>query len=209
MNNHIRLPDGRDLDLRYFVEWRPYLWAKPLARIIQSLGNIEGKRVLEIGGRSGRMTSLFAMLGANVTMAEWGSVAQAKTEVEKWGIPDRVQLISTDGTLDQLPKDAFDIVFTKSVLWCIADLNSFLAAIDERLKKGGKIAFLENVRGGAFMFWLRRNLVHRRKTPYLDNYHGIRKDQFEIFQRYFDSVQIRRHLLTIYEITGMKRSQSG
>ena len=38
--------------------------------VLRFLGNLEGKRVLDIGGRSGRMTSLFALLGASVTMLD-------------------------------------------------------------------------------------------------------------------------------------------
>jgi protein-L-isoaspartate O-methyltransferase len=112
----VALPDGQRVDLAYFVEWRPYLWQRPVARAFEYLGDLRGRRVLEIGGRSGRMSSLMALMGAHVTMLERGPVDQAIEEVHRWGVEDRVRLFHTSGEFDAVAGQRFDVLFTKSVL---------------------------------------------------------------------------------------------
>ena len=60
----------QQLDLDYFVHWRPYLWREPVRRMLNFLGDLHGKRLLHIGDTPGRMTSYFAMSGAYVTLAD-------------------------------------------------------------------------------------------------------------------------------------------
>lgn len=214
--------DGRELDLEYFAEWRPYLWLTPLVHALEFLGDLRGKRVLEIGGRYGRITSLFALLGAEVTMLEKAAsdrndvkgvtmleengMARAQNEVNKWGVADRVRLIQTKGKFDEIAGETFDVIFTKSVLWCIEDLTGFLQQIDIHLAKGGKVAFIENYRGGKALLWLRRILKGQDAFEYERLYKGITPQQLPIFQRCFANVRIRRHRLFVYEIFGYKKS---
>ena len=198
--------DGRSLDLDYFVEWRPYLWRRPLVEALTFLGDLRGKRVLEIGGRSGRIASLLALLGAQVTMLQQGSVSEAANEVGKWGVSDRVQLFATDGGFDCIAGEKFDVLFTKSLLWCIKDLAGFLTVLESHLSPGGKIAFVENVRGGALSFWLRRHVFHRGDFGYGEDYHGITTAQLAIFRQRFAEVRIKRHRLFVYGIQGQKQS---
>lgn len=205
MTRKITLADGRRLEWNYFVEWRPYLWAKPVRAALSFLGDVSGKRVLEIGGYSGRMTALFALLGAEVTMLQLGSTECARAEVEKWGVAGRVRLLSTDGGFARVEGETFDVVFTKSVLWSIPDLGSFIAEIDGHLDSGGKVAFVENSRGGKFVSWLRESVVHRKGCPWAECYYGITKDQLRIFPRHFDRVETRLHRWFVYEIVGYKR----
>jgi SAM-dependent methyltransferase len=211
---------GRKLNLSYFVEWRPYLWLKPVVHALEFLGDLRGKRVLEIGGRYGRMTSLFALLGAEVTMLEKtesckdevegvtildeSEVARAKDEVNKWGVADHVRLVQTKGGFDEISGETFDVIFTKSVLWCIEDLSRFLEQIDVHLADGGKVAFIENFRGGKTLLWLRRVLKGRGAFDYEHLYRGITPQQLPIFRRYFANVRIRRHRFFVYEIFGYK-----
>lgn len=53
-------------DLGYFTEWRQWLWRRPIEISLDFLGDLEGKKVLEIGGRSGRMSCLFARRGCTL-----------------------------------------------------------------------------------------------------------------------------------------------
>lgn len=205
MRRKIAIRDGRLLDLSYFVEWRPYLWARPVSRALRFLGDLAGQRVLEIGGRSGRMSSLFALLGAEVTMLEKGSTERARAEAAKWGVADRIRLISTDNGWPQVRGETFDVVFTKSVLWSIADLDAFIAQIDRHLAAKGRAVFLENVRGGRFVSWLRDSVVHRGRASWLPEYHGITTEHLDLFRRRFDRIQIRRHCWFVYEIAGYKQ----
>ncbi len=198
--------DGRELDLMYFVEWRPYLWKRPIWNALEFVGDLRGKRVLEIGGRYGRMTSLFALRGAEVTMLDHADLAAAKSEVQKWGVADRVRLIRTRGGFEDIAGETFDVVFTKSVLWCIEDLRGFVEQIDLHLAVGGKVAFVENYRGGKLLFWLRRNVLRRGQFKYEQRYIGITPSQLPIFRECFAQTGIRRYRYFVYEIFGEKRT---
>jgi SAM-dependent methyltransferase len=202
------LPDGRRVDLNYFVRWRPWLWARPVANVITFFGDLRGKRVLEIGGRDARMTAFFALLGAQVTMIDKRADPEGPAELQKWNVADRVRLIRTTGGFEEIRGEQFDAVFTKSVLWCIEHLAGFLDQIDEHLAKGGKVGFVENYRGGRLHFWFRRNFVHRGDFSWEKNYHGITPEQIGIFRENFADLKARRYLTFVYEIVGHKRPRN-
>jgi len=198
--------DGGSEDLSYFVQWRPYLWLRPVARALESLGDLTDKRVLEIGGGPGRMTALMALMGAKVTMIDRVDLAPARQEVDKWGVSDSVRLIQTQGGLEELGDQQFDVILTKSVLWCIEQLDDLLADMDAHLAPGGRVAFIENYRGHRLLFWLRRNVLRRGRFNYESHYFGITQDQLDLFRRRFDDVSIKRHRWLVYTILGRKHA---
>ena len=200
------LPDGRHVDLNYFVRWRPWLWAKPVADVVTFFGDLRGKHVLEIGGRDARMTAFFALLGARVTMIDKRADPEGAAELRKWNVADRVRLIRTTGGFEEIRGEQFDAVFTKSVLWCIEHLAGFLDQIDAHLAKGGKAGFVENYRGGRLHFWFRRNVIHRGDFQWESHYHGIRPAQIPLFQERFADLRAERHRHFVYAICGTKRA---
>jgi len=99
----------------------------------------------------------------------------------------------------------FDMIFTKSVLVTIRDLAPFLGALDGLLADGGRVAFLENWRGGPLLQWARRNVVHRGRFEWEDRYHGVRDDQVPLFRSAFAAVDARRPRFLVWSILGSKR----
>ena len=73
------------------------------------------------------------------------------------------------------------------------------------MAEGGKVAFVENYRGGKAMFWLRRNVIYRGKFGWGQQYYGMRPDQRPLFEERFADVHWRRKRLFVYEIFGRKR----
>jgi protein-L-isoaspartate O-methyltransferase len=206
MGRTVRLPNGRQIDLSYFVEWRPYLWAGPVARTLRFLGDLQDKRVLEVGGRSGRMSCLFSLLGAETTMVEMSDLSAARTEVEKWGLTDRVRLIQSPDGFQGVADETFDVIFTKSVLWCIKPLAEMLSRLDAHLADAGKVAFVENYRGGKVLLWARRQMVRRERYVWERKYFGITPEQIPLFTERFNDVEVRRHWYFVYTILGRKAS---
>lgn len=192
-------------DLDYFVHWRPYLWLRPVRNVLKHFGDLSGKNLLEIGGGPGRMTALFALKGANVTMIDTVELDRAQAEIDKWDVRDRVRLVRTDGSFEALGEQKFDFIFTKSVLWSVEDLSGFLAQVEPLLAKGGKVAFVENFHGGKFWLFVRKKLFWRGQRHYDNMYHGIRPEQLPIFGMHFDKVQIKRHRYFVYQIMGHKK----
>lgn len=206
MNRTWVLPDGKEVDLNYFISWRPWLWAKPVASALEFISPLAGKHVLEIGGHDAKLSCLFAMMGANVTMVDKKeSLELAEAEVAKWGVSNSVRLIKTQGGFEKIAGEKFDVIFTKSVLYCIEDLPGMLDQIDSCLATGGKIAFIENYRGGNLLMWMRRLFIYRGRHKGHLIYFNINPWQIQLFRDRFSDLTAWRHLYFIYTILGRKK----
>src|SRR5437763_8245269 len=64
--------------LPYFVDWRPRLWVPTVRWLLGDPARFQGKTVLEFGCRSGRMSCLFGLLGAQVLGVELPDVSLEK-----------------------------------------------------------------------------------------------------------------------------------
>jgi SAM-dependent methyltransferase len=202
--NTVQTPDGRHLDLDYFVHWRQYVWRKPVLNMLAFLGDLRGKHLLHIGDFTCRMTSLYALMGAKVTLADPYPVEV--DELDKWGVRDKVTIVTTRGGLAELGDARFDMVVTKSVLWCIPDLKPFLGEIAAHVRPGGKVAFVENPYGGPVTVWLRRHLRRARLAGRESRRFGVKKSQLPWFRDQFERVSIRSHFGMVYVILGYARS---
>ncbi len=162
----------------YFMEWGGASW-NSLARhgLEHCLGldSIAGQDVLEIGCRHGRMSSLFALLGARVTGVDMNEAAlqQARDEARRWDVQDLTEFKPCSATLDEIPESSVDIIFCKSVLVVVPDLSEYMDTLRRKLRAGGRVLFLENAAGLPGMSLIRR-VRHRRwckrvKASYFDS----------------------------------------
>src|SRR5438093_6304729 len=108
-------------NLSYFTEWGGRSWENLFKYALRDLGDLNGKTVLEIGPRFGKMSACFALLGAQVVGVETDAAAlrQAEAEVKQWDMLANVAFFNYDGDLDHcdaLSGSEFDLIFTKSVL---------------------------------------------------------------------------------------------
>jgi ubiquinone/menaquinone biosynthesis C-methylase UbiE len=108
------------------------------------------------------MSCFFALLGASVTGIDIkdGFAENATYEAARWKVSDRCTFIQYDGKLDLFQDKLFDIVFTKSVLLIVQNLDEFANSINRILKPDGKFIFIENSKGGLLHYL--RYLGHRR-----------------------------------------------
>jgi ubiquinone/menaquinone biosynthesis C-methylase UbiE len=165
-------------NLRYFTEWGARGWRKLVAHALhQFLGtDLQGQKILEVGSRYGKMSCLFALLGAEVVGVDINRkiLATAREEACRWGVQERVQFVGYDGDLDVFPDEQFDAVFTKSVLVLVPQLDAFLRTMSAKLKPQGKVVFIENSYGNRVLHLL-RNVWHRkwnfRKASYFTPQH--------------------------------------
>ncbi len=109
-----------------------------------SLGDLRGKRLLEIGCGDGEGTLRFARAGALVTGIDisGGMVELTRKKVDDAGVGERVITIQMGGEDLDFPEGHFDLVYGHSILH---HLNLDVAAprIARILKVGGMGAFLE------------------------------------------------------------------
>jgi SAM-dependent methyltransferase len=178
--------------LPYFLEWRPWLWGPAVRWLLGDGTQFRGKRVLEPGCRSGRMTCLFGLLGAEVLGVDLPDVPLdgARREAERWGVSDRVRFLNYRGDPGTLPEGEFDFVFTKSVFVQVREREAFLTALASRLTAGGELLAAENVAMGPVLNYLRRAVIHRGRE-FVKRSHGVDPAFLAAVRGAFDRVEYR------------------
>ena len=195
-------------NLDYFMEWGAKSWEKLTYHAIHACvgeEQIANKEVLEIGARYGRISSLFALLGAKVTGIDINKecLITAAKEAVKHGVSDRVKFLAYDGNLDVFPDESFDIIFTKSVLVLVPELDSFLITLNGKLKPNGKVIFIENGYGNIFIHFLRK---FRHRSWAFARAKFFKRDDMKLLRRSFDVIEIKRSWIPpIWMIYGEKK----
>jgi 2-polyprenyl-3-methyl-5-hydroxy-6-metoxy-1,4-benzoquinol methylase len=156
-------------ELPYFVRWGgAEAHELALTAFDQFLGwDLRGKRVLDIGAGDGRMSALFALLGAKVTGVDVASdfAPMARAEAKKWGVEAQIEFKRYSGDLASLADGGYDIAFTKSVLLLIPDLDTYLRELRGMIRPGGQVVFIENAYRNAADVLVRR-LIHALRRQY-------------------------------------------
>jgi len=155
--------------LGYFTEWGGRPWERLVnIGIVGYLGtDLSGLHILDFGARYGRMSCLFALLGARVTALDLHAdcLQQAQDEAGKLGVTDRITFLRYDGDLDNLPERSFDVVFSKSVLVLVENRVRSIQGLRRALKDDGRFVFVENGLGNAALR-LARRIKHYGKWDY-------------------------------------------
>lgn len=184
-----------NIDLSYFLEWGGKGWENLFRFALDDFiwNDLNGKNVLEIGPRYGKISTLFALYGANVTGAEINPefIPIANNEAKKWNVEHKVNFIDYKGDLNNLPDNEYDLVFTKSVLVLIKDLDYYLSVLKKKIKKDGQIVILENAYNNIFFDFLRRikhfNKWDVRRATYFS------KQEIEVIGKHFKLIHVKKN----------------
>ncbi|MBU1164794.1 class I SAM-dependent methyltransferase [Patescibacteria group bacterium] len=109
---------------------------------LKLLGNIKGKKILEIGCGGAQCSVYFAKKGAKCTGIDISKkqLKFAKQLIDKEKI--KVKLIKGDiQTLSKIKSNNYDIVFTAYALQYVPDLTKCFKQVNRVLKKGGIFVF--------------------------------------------------------------------
>ncbi|HTR81285.1 MAG TPA: class I SAM-dependent methyltransferase [Bacteroidota bacterium] len=133
--------------------------------LFSSLGNLRGKRLLEIGCGDGEATVRFAKAGAFITAIDisGGMVELTKKKVHEADLDANVVARQMGGEDLDLEQGYFDIVYGHSILHHL-NLDIATPKIARALKKGGTAAFLEPLDYNPILAFFRLLTPHRR-TP--------------------------------------------
>lgn len=193
MDMNLAMRSGQGVDLPYFIEWRPMLWTPAVNWLLGNKERFKGKRVLDLGCRYGRMSSLFGLLGAHVLGVEIERVSldRAREEADRWKVSDKVSFTHYDGNPLHIDGHDYDFIFTKSVLVVVPKLDEFLNSLSKKLASGGEIMMAENISGGTALNAVRKLIIHR-DWGFKDHFHGV-NDHFILAVRNAFTIMERRN----------------
>ncbi len=104
-------------NLGYFMEWGGRGWENLFAFAIEQFlrSSLNGKQILDVGSRYGKISSFFALLGGTVTGIDinLASISIANDEAAKWNVQEKTRFIYYDGNLDILQDEMFDVRIVK------------------------------------------------------------------------------------------------
>ncbi len=197
-------------NLPYFTEWGGRSWERLLTYAFEHFlgNNLHDLKILEIGSRYGRMSCLFALLGAEVVGVDLDRdcLGIAAEEAQKWAVDDRVKFIHSSD-LDIFRDETFDLIFTKSVLAVNPNLEELLLKISAKLKPSGKVVLLENAYGNSG-FQLIRYLRRGKRLPKF--YFHLKEESISSVKQIFDVQILKKALIPpVYLICGYKRTHEG
>lgn len=162
--------------------------------IIQKLGDLTGKKVLEIGCGLGEASVYLAKKGAVVTATDVsGDMLEL---VKKVALKHKVKVATAKCVSHQIPFDdgTFDIVYAANVLHHV-DLEPTLKEINRVLKKGGVLASWDPLAHNPAINIYRKMAMEVRT----DDEHPIKMSQLKTITKYFPKTEIKTTwLLTLW-----------
>ena len=147
------------------VEWDVQNWSRAID-FWKLPNDLRGKKVLDIGGRNGGLSLLFALMGANVVCSDINihGFEKAKALHERYGVSDRIAYKQMDATALNTESE-YDIITYKSVWGAVGYDNHFdrqeimARNIYRALKADGTLYFCENLTGSLLHRFLRNRFI--------------------------------------------------
>jgi len=141
----------------------------PLEVAYQSLGDLRGKRLLDVGCGLGENSLLFARWGAQVTGVDvsGASIAVARQRAAKFALSERASFLETPFELTDTSGGAYDIVWCAAFLHHVLDrLEDICRVLTRLVTPQGFVLFSEPVRLSRAVKVLRRLMpVRATGTP--------------------------------------------
>ena len=167
-------------------------------------GNLQNKKLLEIGCGGGISSVLFAERGANVTAidASQTAISFLNNLCLKRSIKNVTAVVAD--ALEPNRLGTFDFVYGSMILHHLEPFEFFAQSLSKAVRPGGKAFFYENSANSEMLMWFRDNIVGRFGIPKLSDPHERPLSRREIaeFQRYF-SVTIDVQELVLFHLASM------
>lgn len=162
-----------------------------IRRSFTLLGEVKGKRLLELGCGMGQFTIELAKRGADVHAIDISdeSVQYVAKKAADTGVPLKVMVMNAEKML--FPADYFDLVYGGAILHHL-DLPKALSEIRRVLKVGGRAVFVEPLGTNPII-----NL-YRKVTPHLrtKDEHPIKPSDLDMMRVEFGKVEVQPFYLT-------------
>lgn len=166
--------------------------APEMRYITQRLGNIKGKRLLDVGCGLGEASVYFAMLGADVTSSDLsqGMLDATSRLAQANGVSVTQHVASAEDM--QLPVDAkFDIIYAGNLLHHV-DIEQTITRIKPHLASGGMFVTWDPLAYNPAIN-VYRSMATDVRTP---DEHPLKWSDIKLFHKYFETVETRYFWLT-------------
>lgn len=138
---------GEDIHVGLYGETQDIREAshRTVLRMIEHVGDLTGKKVLDIGSGYGGAARVVASKGAHVTCLNISKVENDRNRAlnAEAGLADRIDVI--EGSFDDLPFDdaRFDLVWSQDAILHAPDRRAVLREVARVLKPGGEMVFTD------------------------------------------------------------------
>jgi ubiquinone/menaquinone biosynthesis C-methylase UbiE len=165
----------------------------PEARwLLQELGDLRGKRVLDLGSGAGEGAVYFARLGANVVASDLSPrMLEVVKEVAALHGTSVETAICSAEDLSVFAADSFDVIYAANLLHHV-DIEKCLDEVKRVLRSGGLAAFWDPLAHNPVINVYRRMAKDLRTA----DEHPIRKSQLKWFRERFIEVRTKCFWLT-------------
>lgn len=155
--------------------------------IAAQLGDLNGKRVLELGSGAGEGAVYFALQGADVVATDLspGMLDVVRRVADRHGVAVQTRVASADD-LSQFEEGSFDVVYAANLLHHV-DIAPCLDEVRRVLRPGGVAAFWDPVAHNPVINIYRRMAMGVR-TP---DEHPIRRRDMALFEARFRETRRR------------------
>lgn len=106
--------------------------------ILEQMGDLHGKRLLDVGAGLGETSVYFALQGAHVTAVDVspGMVDMARRLAAHHGV--ELDYVVCAGEKLEVPSESFEFVYAGNIIHHVADRDAFFAQVARVLKSGGQ-----------------------------------------------------------------------
>ena len=166
--------------------------APEMRYITKRLGNLKGKRLLDVGCGLGEASVYFALQGANVTSSDLSQgMLDATTRLAKAHGVEVSQHIASAEDMNLSADDKFDIIYTGNLLHHV-DIEETISRILPHLSSDGVFVSWDPLAYNPAIN-LYRTMAKDVRTP---DEHPLRWSDIKLFSKYFNTVETKYFWLT-------------
>jgi 2-polyprenyl-3-methyl-5-hydroxy-6-metoxy-1,4-benzoquinol methylase len=166
--------------------------APEMRYISRRLGNIKGKRLLDVGCGLGEASVYFAILGADVTSSDLSQgMLDATTRLARINGVSVKQHVASAEDMQLSPEDKFDIIYAGNLLHHV-DIEETITRIKPHLAVGGIFVTWDPLAYNPAIN-VYRSMATDVRTP---DEHPLKWNDIKLFHKHFGTVETRYFWLT-------------
>jgi ubiquinone/menaquinone biosynthesis C-methylase UbiE len=174
-------------------------FGEPTLFVLERIGDLQGKVILDSGCGGGMMSIYFALCGARVIGIDINEAVLQKSKIlaESYGVSEKCEFILACAEDIPVDKNSIDMVFSRSTLQYMNRRKAF-DEYDRVLKFDGRVAIIENMPYNPFINIFRLVRLLNAKTDkdkaYVKSIKGyINKNDMVLLKSRFRNIEIRHY----------------